>query len=217
MRRLMLAVATVVATVAVPAASAQTPAGDSVTGRATSCELDIPGSECNFFTFLDVDARSGPSGENATGTVEWQRRVSMLFLSGGGLVSCLAVSGNTAIVGATATGSAGSSRTLARVVDGGGAPGQDSFEAFTEFSFSSPPPPPQPPDCSSFPPNWGGLVQRASGVNDLGNIVVTDAQPLPTSKDQCKNGGWKTYRTFRNQGDCVSFVATGGRNQPSGP
>lgn len=32
----------------------------------------------------------------------------------------------------------------------------------------------------------------------------------PTSKDQCKNGGWQTFNnpTFKNQGDCVSYVAT---------
>ena len=23
----------------------------------------------------------------------------------------------------------------------------------------------------------------------------------------CKNGGWKTYGVFKNQGDCVSFVS----------
>jgi hypothetical protein len=40
---------------------------------------------------------------------------------------------------------------------------------------------------------------------------VTDTQPFPTTKDQCKNGGWKTYGAFRNQGHCVSFVATGGK------
>jgi hypothetical protein len=39
---------------------------------------------------------------------------------------------------------------------------------------------------------------------------------LPTSKDQCKTGGWKTYGIFKNQGDCVSFVATNGKNQPAG-
>jgi Tol biopolymer transport system component len=39
--------------------------------------------------------------------------------------------------------------------------------------------------------------------------------PLPTTKDQCKHGGWKTYGVFNNQGDCVSFVASGGKN-PTG-
>jgi hypothetical protein len=41
--------------------------------------------------------------------------------------------------------------------------------------------------------------------------------PLPTSKDQCKKGGWENFgTTFKNQGDCVSFVASGGKNPPSG-
>jgi hypothetical protein len=35
--------------------------------------------------------------------------------------------------------------------------------------------------------------------------------PLPTSKDQCKNGDFKSYG-FKNEGDCVSFVATKGKN-----
>ena len=41
--------------------------------------------------------------------------------------------------------------------------------------------------------------------------------PMPTNKNQCKKDGWKNYgTTFKNQGDCVSFVATGGKNQPKG-
>lgn len=48
----------------------------------------------------------------------------------------------------------------------------------------------------------------------LDNVSVsTDA---PTNKDQCKNDGWKEYGVFKNQGDCVSFVATKGKNLPSG-
>lgn len=34
----------------------------------------------------------------------------------------------------------------------------------------------------------------------------------PTTKDQCKNGGWMTFntpRSFKNQGDCIQFVNTG--------
>jgi hypothetical protein len=38
----------------------------------------------------------------------------------------------------------------------------------------------------------------------------------PTSADQCKKGGWQTFGTFKNQGDCVSYVATGGKNPPTG-
>jgi hypothetical protein len=40
--------------------------------------------------------------------------------------------------------------------------------------------------------------------------------PLPTTKAQCKNDGWESYDVFKNQGDCVSFVATDGTNPPAG-
>jgi hypothetical protein len=36
----------------------------------------------------------------------------------------------------------------------------------------------------------------------------------PTTKAECKNGGWRDFGIFRNQGDCVSFVATKGKNPP---
>jgi hypothetical protein len=39
---------------------------------------------------------------------------------------------------------------------------------------------------------------------------------LPNSTDECKDGGWRDFPDFTNQGDCVSFVATGGKNPPSG-
>lgn len=45
--------------------------------------------------------------------------------------------------------------------------------------------------------------------------VDAAANPMPTNKDQCKKDGWKTYAVFKNQGDCVSYVATGGNNKPA--
>jgi hypothetical protein len=50
------------------------------------------------------------------------------------------------------------------------------------------------------------------------NGTVYDFQLAPTSKDECKNGGWQNYSnpTFKNQGDCVSYVATGGKNNGNG-
>ncbi len=38
---------------------------------------------------------------------------------------------------------------------------------------------------------------------------------LPTATSQCFNGGWQIYAVFKNQGDCVSFVATKGKNPPA--
>jgi hypothetical protein len=50
---------------------------------------------------------------------------------------------------------------------------------------------------------------RESFVSDL-----TEPEPLlPTTKEQCKDGGYERFG-FENQGDCVSFVATGGKNEP---
>jgi hypothetical protein len=37
--------------------------------------------------------------------------------------------------------------------------------------------------------------------------------PTPTTKQQCKKGGFEEFG-FRNEGDCTSFVATGGKNEP---
>jgi hypothetical protein len=50
-----------------------------------------------------------------------------------------------------------------------------------------------------------------------GNATTWNFEPLtgpPTSKDQCKNGGWQDFDnpTFKNQGDCVSYVATKGKH-----
>ncbi len=35
------------------------------------------------------------------------------------------------------------------------------------------------------------------------------------TKDGCKKGGWAAFGVFKNQGDCVSYFATGGRNAPA--
>jgi|GEM_PF-2722146 len=45
-----------------------------------------------------------------------------------------------------------------------------------------------------------------------------DGNPLPTTVNECKKGGWENYGgLFKNQGDCVSYVVTEGRNAPNGP
>jgi hypothetical protein len=57
-----------------------------------------------------------------------------------------------------------------------------------------------------------------SNLNESANLFTgSGPPPTPTSKDQCRGGGWRTSGRFKNQGDCISFVATGGKNPPSGP
>jgi len=187
-----------------PVALAQVTAEDSVTGSARDCHDP---TTCDFFvTSLTVDARSGPHGEDPAGQVLWQtviRSVIDFRLP----VSCLAVSGNTAIIGSDPFFGA---RALMRMTDGGGSAGADSFELVIEQNFGAPIP---AADCSSFPPPpspAGTFRFGDSGVNEFGDIVVHDAPPVPTSEDQCKNGGWRNYgKTFKNQGQCVAFVERG--------
>jgi hypothetical protein len=50
--------------------------------------------------------------------------------------------------------------------------------------------------------------------DDMGfrTYFATSAAGGPTTKEQCKNGGWATFtvpRRFKNQGDCIKYVNTG--------
>ena len=61
-------------------------------------------------------------------------------------------------------------------------------------------------------------VQGTANVTD---ITVNGELQVPTTqaaKDQCKNGGWQDFTSpaFKNQGDCVSFFATGEKNPGNG-
>ena len=133
------------------------------------------------FSPVVFDAHSGPSGEDPSGTV------SFTDLGLVGQVNCLAVGGNRATIGVLFDEYLFGG--LLSVEDNDGA-GADIF-ALEAGEFL--------PDCSTFPT---GFLTPIVG----GDIVVTDVSPLPTSKDQCKNGGWRNYPGFKNQGQCLVFV-----------
>ena len=61
-----------------------------------------------------------------------------------------------------------------------------------------------------------GTASATGEGTSLGALAFGDPRCLPTRKEECKDGGWRTFGVFKNQGDCVSFVATRGRNQPNG-
>jgi hypothetical protein len=172
--------------IAPSAALPQTPAGDSVTGTATFIGA---GPAFRF------DAHSGPSGENPQGTI------TRLDPAGGppatASVDCLAVHGNRATVGAAA-GEFPPIHIVAFIEDNDSA-GVDRFLGLSGI-----------PGCPLDPPAGMSPAPIFSG-----DLTVVDASPPPTSRDQCKNGGWRSYGVFRNQGDCVSFVATKGKNPPA--
>jgi hypothetical protein len=236
-RKMMVSISSTLAVgvlIGAPAtATGQAVGSDSVRGGARECipfPEPFPGQEpCERTLVLNVDVDSGPAGENPAGTVTWDD----LGITPGGTTrsettaTCLAVTGHVAIIGVTGTwqrfGATGFQLQIAglvRVVDGGGPDSSaDTFQSAITTGPEGGPPLPGPTSCSAFPGGFPVGPQPPfffpSFTNQTGDVIVADARRFPTAKDQCKNGGWRTYGVFKNQGDCVSFVATGGKNPPA--
>jgi hypothetical protein len=141
------------------------------------------------FTF-QFDAHSGPSGENPSGQVTFRfASTGAVFFAGP--VTCLEVSGKFAIL------SVASSQFNAVGLEVTDSPSGDLIRAI-------------PTGVSTCAPL--GFALDFPVIS--GDVAVVDAPALPTSKNQCKNGGWRTFKVFKNQGDCVGFVATKGKNPP---
>jgi hypothetical protein len=86
------------------------------------------------------------------------------------------------------------------------------------------------PGCFVFTGNAGDSVGWNHQAFSLGSTVDSAAPPSPCNgcvtrnrwnlgatvepitKGDCKKGGWMGWPMFKNQGDCVSYVATGGKN-----
>jgi len=192
-RSTLFAAALVGAALALPGvAAAQVPRQDSVTGTGTARSGPLIYLTLDF----EFDARSGPSGENPTGHVTFRNTgIPTIFLEGP--VTCLVVNGSVATLNLQSGTAYGIFTVEVR----------DSASGDTIALW---PTGREPGDCAP-------LDQRAGLAVIAGNVVVVDAPPLPTSRDQCKNGGWRDFPGFKNQGDCVSYVATGGKNEPNGP
>ena len=173
-----------------------------------------------FLHRATINATSGPSGNHPSGLVSWH-------IGGGlgdgwsGTVTCLNVTGKTALVGFTGQLSSSGGffhywvAGIIRIVDNGRPAGEFGFSV-DDFSWSydigdpgpefEPPagePIPGPTDCST-PGDWE--VTGASGLASDDDLIVTDTHPFPTSKDQCKNGGWRNFPQFQNQLQCNLFV-----------
>jgi hypothetical protein len=173
----------VLALLAIPSASTAAPQPppplqDSVTGSGFAGP-----AFCGGDGQVVMNARSGPNGENPTG----EARCGELFF---GPVTCLSVTGNVALL---ITGSRSLGPIGVRVTDRGTGIA-DILEAFPTALAEG-----------------GGCPTPLSGYIPLpftGDLVVIDAPPAPTSKDQCRNGGYIGYG-FMNQGQCVAFVERG--------
>ena len=174
---------------AFPAAAGAQATQDSVLLRNGSAIVGLP-----FAPVFDIDtinATSGPTGENPAGQVSF---TAFRVFPMSGPVTCLAVNGNSATINIH---DVTFGVVKIQVLDNQ----PDTFHSLPVLT--------SPTDCSPLSPTaYGGPISGS------GDIVVVDAQPFPTSKDQCKNNGWRNFPGFKNEGDCVSFVATGGKKQP---
>jgi hypothetical protein len=201
------------------AAAAQTP-GDSVTGILAVTEQQcivippdppFPGfTQCfipNRYTF---DVHSGPNGEAAGGTVDFATGERLGLFIEFGTVSCLAVTGNRASIGVDFVDFIGGVRSAVLYVEDLGGEGQDKIGIQNLAAGVS-----APSVCPAVRPSSIPLQPTYPFEHADWHIIVTDTVVRPTAKDECKNGGWRTYGVFKNQGDCVSFVATKGKNPPA--
>jgi hypothetical protein len=192
--------------------------GDSVVGSGTAEDPVLAAGQvgCCQYTY-SIDARSGPTGESPSGTVTVQfAGRDVLPYSFSGHVSCLAVSDTKAVIGIVVDQSAG---LLGPTVGQGlTVYATDTHGPVTGTVFGG-----APPDADRFAVDLfrsGCPAFPAPPASDElyyvfnGDITIHDAHAVPTSKDQCKNGGWRSFSGFKNQGDCVSYVATDGRNPP---
>lgn len=68
----------------------------------------------------------------------------------------------------------------------------------------------------------GDVVQQIIKGGETVEVSQTQGSTnTPNSASDCNDGGWENYSEengtpFKNQGDCVSYVATGGRNEAAG-
>ena len=65
--------------------------------------------------------------------------------------------------------------------------------------------------CGGVGPSENGGSFNAFGGFDLQLAFLGSA----IGKETCKHGGWTAFGVFKNQGDCVSFFASKGRNGPA--
>jgi hypothetical protein len=134
-----------------------------------------------------VDVHSGPSGEDPHSTVTIDS--ASVGVIGPIDVTCLTVSGNRASMFAAAPpNNFGVAGLVISVEDNG--PGQDAINWHV----------------ATVAPDGCPVPSEVAGATTSGDIVVTDAQPFPTSKDQCKGSGWRDFPQFKNQGQCIQFV-----------
>ena len=132
----------------------------------------------------------------------------------GKTTTCKATVSDTASTGQSApTGTVSFTSSGPGSISGGGActlaaAGANSATCSVTYTPSATPHAPTRAD--SITGSYGGDPGHSASSGS--DTLTVDS--MPTSKSQCLNGGWQPYGVFTNQGDCVSYVSTGGANAP---
>jgi hypothetical protein len=200
---------TLVALLAAPVASAQSSSKDFVVGSGPvfsryGSNFVTPGSFITGGTLFDFTATSGALGESPSGRVDIVLVGELHGSAFAGPVTCLQVTGNSAVIGFRVV----SSNTpdpprgfIVNVVDGG-PPGAGLDFLIAPSTSEAGLGDVVPTDCSLAPhPPFSDPRYTVTE----GDIVVTDAPALPTSVGQCTHGGWRRFG-FKSPGRCISFV-----------
>jgi hypothetical protein len=179
------------------AVAAQVPAyGDSVTGTGTVVlVVTLPEFTGTLVSSFALDAHSGPSGEDPSGTVSFPE-VGIVDSP----ITCLDVRRVTFFGGSflQATMNFPALGQVTMQISDGGVPDMPDDVVVSQI-FS----PRAATDCSPL----AFSDTNVRGQVTSGDVVFVDVPPLPTSKDQCKDDGWRNFGSFfRSQGDCVAFV-----------
>ena len=66
------------------------------------------------------------------------------------------------------------------------------------------------PFTSASAGTWTATIVWSGGT--LVQSLLVDCAP-PATAERCKNGDWRAFGVFRNQGDCVAFLTTRGKNE----
>ena len=64
--------------------------------------------------------------------------------------------------------------------------------------------------------NAGTFSYSVIATSFSGLTATTTTSYVVIGQQQCKHGGWQSFGIFKNQGDCVSYVASKGKNPPRG-
>ena len=183
-----------------PGMASHDPSGEPANQDFATGDYVLVGTQ---FTFgFDFAAQSGPQGGGATGDFFYELRFTnepSLNNTIKGTVTCLRVQGNLASIGLAVTEPADRVGAIVGVADEPVGQPDLLYVLYTDAV-------PGPGECPApVHPSTIEISNLFIITDERGGITVHDAGP--TSKDQCKDGGWQNFPGFRNQGDCVSAAA----------